>query len=475
MERTKKEKISSILYVVLRLVSVVAAACLFVSALNPARISGLLSKTTSFFTSAISYSGTKEAFSRAVTNGWVNQSTVTLLYVCSLAAFLSVCAIIAGGCMSVGSRKLQRLGLFFSIGGAIAGAVFVGGIYMAYCQLFNSPLVSKLEPVFSAGFYFYWIVFAVILILSVILLALFPKVDKNEKYEMESQYKLFLLFMPFLALIFVFSYLPLWGWRYAFFDYKSGGTITADSFVGLKYFKMLFENASTRHDIVLVLRNTLVMSFLGIGTSWIAMVFAIFINEIKCKPFRRIIQTLTTIPNFISWVLVYAVAFAMFSTEGFINTLTGGTTNYLMSGDFIWIKMLLWGLWKGTGWSAIIYIAAISGIDQQLYEAATVDGAGRFQRMRHITLPGLLPTYCVLLMLAIAGILSNGMDQYMVFENPRNTETIQVLDLYVYKLGIQNGRIPLSTLIGMVKSIVSVALLFGANKISQLVRGESIM
>lgn len=149
--------------------------------------------------------------------------------------------------------------------------------------------------------------------------------------------------------------------------------------------------------------------------------------------------------------------------------------NMLMGGSHVWLQMLAWGLWKGIGWSAIIYIAAISGIDQQLYEAATVDGAGRFQRMWNITVPSLIPTFCVLLLMSIANILSNGMDQYLVFENSTNTSSIMVLDLYVYKLGIGQGQIPLSTVIGMVKSVVSVTLLFAANGISKLIRGESIV
>lgn len=147
----------------------------------------------------------------------------------------------------------------------------------------------------------------------------------------------------------------------------------------------------------------------------------------------------------------------------------------LMGSSHVWLQMLAWGLWKGIGWSAIIYIAAISGIDQQLYEAATVDGAGRFQRMWNITVPSLIPTFCVLLLMSIANILSNGMDQYLVFENSTNTSSIMVLDLYVYKLGIGQGQIPLSTVIGMVKSVVSVTLLFAANGISKLIRGESIV
>ena len=137
--------------------------------------------------------------------------------------------------------------------------------------------------------------------------------------------------------------------------------------------------------------------------------------------------------------------------------------------------MWLWGTWKGVGWSAIIYIAGISGIDQQLYEAAEIDGAGRFQRMWHITVPGLLPTFFVLLLMSIANILTNGLDQYLVFMNAQNKKTIEVLDLYVYQLGISGGSIPLSTVIGMFKSVISVVLLFAANGVSKKLRGESII
>ena len=151
--------------------------------------------------------------------------------------------------------------------------------------------------------------------------------------------------------------------------------------------------------------------------------------------------------------------------------------NMLMGSQGIWIKMWLWGVWKSLGWSAIMYIAAISGIDQQLYEAATVDGAGRFQKIWHITVPELMPTYIVLLILSISGILSNGMDQYLVFKNPTNKDPIEVLDLYVYQLtfgSTSNSNIPFSTVVSMFKSFVSVILLFLTNNISKIVRGNSI-
>ena len=215
------------------------------------------------------------------------------------------------------------------------------------------------------------------------------------------------------------------------------------------------------------------------------MAFAIFLCEVKNLTFRRFIQTFTTVPNFISWVLVYALAIAIFSTDGFINEFAKSIGllaknadghNFLMGDHFTWVKMWAWGTWKGVGWSAIIYISGIAGIDQQLYEAATVDGAGRFQKMWHITVPGLLPTFFVLLLMAVAAVLSNGLDQYLVFCTPQNKNHIEVLDLYVYNLGLgSGGSIPLSTVVGMFKSVISVILLFGANSLSKALRGESIV
>ena len=221
-----------------------------------------------------------------------------------------------------------------------------------------------------------------LVVCSAVNLFLVPAAEKGEHYDMEPKFRLFLMMLPIIALAFVFSYLPLYGWRYAFFNYNSGEDLTMDKFVGFKWFTSLFQNSATRTDIVNVLKNTLAMSGLGIATSWVPMVFAVFLSEIKNNRFRRLVQTFTTIPNFISWVIVYAIALAIFSTDGFINTMINSvsgsdqlvTTNYLMSSSHMWLKMLAWGIWKGTGWSAIIYIAAISGIDQGLYEAATVDG-----------------------------------------------------------------------------------------------------
>ena len=413
--------------------------------------------------------------------GWVDESVFVIVFIGSLLLIVGIALATAGGCMSLGNLKLQRFGLLFSLAGSVVQIVGIVLCYVSYNMVQNSENIRRVKPVFPSGMVLY-IVFAVLLLITTLVLMLgLPKADKADKYEMESKYKLFLMFLPFAALAFVFCYLPLWGWRYAFFDYKAGGTLSMSNFVGFKWFTYLFKNAATRRDLLNVMKNTLGLSALNVLTSWVPMMFAVFLCEIKSLRFRRFVQTFTTIPNFISWVLVYAIAYAIFSTDGFLNgfltMITGSNhaTNYLMGDNGTWFKMLAWGMWKGTGWSAIIYIAAISGIDVQLYEAATVDGAGRFQKMWYITLPGLLPTYCVLLLMAVAGILSNGMDQYLVFETANNSGTIEVLDLYVYKLGISGGLIPLSTVVGMVKTIVSVILLFVANGISKAIRGESIV
>jgi putative aldouronate transport system permease protein len=287
--------------------------------------------------------------------------------------------------------------------------------------------------------------------------------------------------LPFMVLVFLLSYLPLSGWAYAFFNYKPGLPIGAHNFVGFGNFRTIIQDKYAVEDILRVLRNTLGMSFIGIITSPLPLVFAVFLNEIRLMPFRRTVQTMTTIPNFISWVLVYAVAYAMFSVDdGFVNrilvhfkVLNEGIA-FLASKDHVWFAMWAWGTWKGLGWSAIMYIAALTSIDQEQYEAARVDGAGRFACMWYITLPGLLPTFFVLLILSIANFINNGMEQYYVFSNAMNKSWIEVLDLYVYNQGIISINYSYSIAISMLKSIVSLILLFLANGGSKLLRKESI-
>ena len=304
----------------------------------------------------------------------------------------------------------------------------------------------------------------------------------RKRTGIQNKYKLFLMALPFLILTFVFSYLPLHGWVYSFFNWSPGFPLTADRFVGLQWFTSIFSNPVQTGEVLRVLNNTVAMSLLGIATSALPVIFAIFLLEIKATRLRKWIQVLTTLPNFISWVLVFSVAFCLFSVDGgLINRLLiqmgfiDRGINFLASDSQTWLKMCAWGVWKGLGWGAVMYLAAIAGIDQELYEAARVDGAGRFRTIWNITVPGIMPTYFVLLLLSIANFINNGLEQYFVFQNAVNKDHIEVLDLYVYNIGMLGANFSFATAVSMLKSIISVFLLFIANNLSKLMRGESII
>ena len=303
--------------------------------------------------------------------------------------------------------------------------------------------------------------------------------------ELPKKYKLFLMMLPFLIAVFLFAYLPLYGWSYAFYNYKFGVPLSEQEFVGFKWFGEMWTNQANRENIVRVLKNTFGMSGLNLATSWLPMIFAVFLNEVTNTRFKKAVQIFTTLPNFISWALVFSFALCLFAMDtGIWSKFMLGIgaikepVVWLNSSEHIWLKMWAWSTWKGLGWGAIMYLAAIAGIPQELYEAAKVDGANRWHQMRYITLPSLLPTFFVLLLLSISNILNNGMDQYLVFQNPMNKQTIEVLDLYVYNITIASRGTTLysfATAIGILKTIVSVTLLFSANFISKKLRGESIV
>jgi putative aldouronate transport system permease protein len=474
----------NIFLIISRILVVLIVVSMFLPFFNPAKVSDLVNKNISFFTSGFNYATLANGFKRALAKEWVSAAAVQTLNLSSLIASIGIVISGIAGCLSLGEIKLKKLSTLIICVCNVVAAISLTGIYVAYQSFTLSSNLKKVEP--SIPFALPTLIILLILsaIVALISYLMLEKPAKNAKFEMKQKYYLFLLMLPFIVLSFIFAYLPLWGWRYGLYSYKPGQDLTSDNFVGFKWFTYLFVNASSRSDIVRVMKNTLAMSGLGIATSWMSMAFAIFLSEVKVTRYRKVVQTMTTIPNFISWVLVYAFGFAIFATDGLVNRvlinmgLIDSGINFLLDGDNMWIKMLAWGIWKGLGWGAIIYLAAISGIDQQLYEAATVDGAGRFKRMWYITVPGLLPTYFVLLMLAIAGILNNGMEQYYVFKNAANKSTIEVLDLYVYTLGLGTGgtsNISLATVVGMLKSIISVLLLFFANGLSKLVRKESII
>ncbi len=469
-----------------RAVTTIFGLMVFFPTLNPGRVSELINSNASLFTTATSYATITNTMAYPLRRGMVEPWNFYVLMAGAALVLLGIVVCAAGACMSLGNNRMKRRGLLLPVAGAVVVLLGLGAIYYSYTLLETAAAASnqalkRLLPMLPSGLNVFGVGAVLVLVLSLATRFALPR-QVEDKMEMEEKFRLLLMFLPVLLLTFIFCYLPIYGWRFAFFDYKVGDTLSAENFTGLKWFTYLFENAATRADLVRVLRNTLIMSGLGIATSWLPIAFAVLLAEIRSSKFQRVVQTLTTIPNFISWVLVYAIAFAIFSTDGFINSflrnvmgVTGANTDYLASADLTWIKMLLWGTWKGLGWSAIVYIAGIAGIDQQLYEAAKVDGANRFHCIRHITIPGLIPTYMVMLLMSIAGMLSNGMEQYLVFENAINKDVIEVLDLYVYNIGIKSGLIPLSTVVGIFKSLIGVTLLFGANGISKLVRGESII
>lgn len=289
--------------------------------------------------------------------------------------------------------------------------------------------------------------------------------------------KLLLLALPFVIFVAAFSYVPLFGWAYAFTDYRVGMSLTEANFVGMENFLAIWQN---RNEFFRVMRNTFALSFIGLIFSPLPMVFAIMINEVRSTKFKKFVQTVTTLPNFISWIVVFTLAFAMFSSDGMVNNVIRAfdgtqTINPLGDNDHAWMFQWALATWKTLGWSAIIYIASIAGIDQELYNAAQVDGANRFQQILHVTIPGLQPTFFVLLLLQISNILSNGFDQYFIFYNPLTADKLEVLDYYVYKIGVLTNNYPQSIALGMFKTIVSIVLLFSANGISKKLRGESIV
>ena len=292
--------------------------------------------------------------------------------------------------------------------------------------------------------------------------------------------KYLLIAVPFLLYVFAMNYVPLFGWIYSVFDYKMGQQFLDFSnmkFIGLDNFRKLFAEHS---EVLRVLRNTLVMSALTLLATPFPVLFAIMINEIKGKYFKKFVQTATTLPNFISWIIVYGIAFSFFSMNGFINMLLKNFgvdisgAGIMGDPDKVWLFQWFLNIWKTLGWSSIIYIAAIVGIDGELFDAARVDGANKLKTIWHITIPGIMPTYVVMFLLGVSNILSNGFDQYFMFYNSVVADKIEVLDYYVYKVGFLINDYPYSITLGMLKSLISILLLFVANTLSKKVRGESI-
>ena len=285
----------------------------------------------------------------------------------------------------------------------------------------------------------------------------------------------FFLALPLVALVLLMNYAPLFGWYLSLLEYRPGYPLFENKFVGLKYFGLLLNS----RDLARVFKNTIIFSTINFCLLPLPMLFAILLNEIKLVRFRKIVQTMTTLPYFIGWVIVFSLAFSIFASDGVLNqvfVILGRGKQSVMTDP----KAVYWfqgsiSIWKGLGWNAIIYIAAIAGIDQELYEAATVDGAGRLRCVIHITAPGLMPTFVVLMLLTVSNFVNQGLEQYYVFKNSMVYNNIEVLDLYTYRVGLQLGDYSFATAVGIVKSMISITLLFSVNAIARRVRGASIV
>ena len=255
----------------------------------------------------------------------------------------------------------------------------------------------------------------------------------------------------------------------AFFDYIPGRSLFECDFIGFKNWIDFF----SLPDMWRVFRNTLVISGLSMTIGFVMpIIFALLLNEIHHTLFKKVIQTISYLPYFISWVVVASILFTLLGTEGNINSLLmhfgwiQKPISFLNEKNYFWGILTSANIWKDLGWSAIIYISAIAGVDQELYQAGAVDGLGRFGKVWHITLPGIAPTIILLFIMNIGNILNAGFEQQLLIGNPLTKEVYENIDTYVYRYGVQIGRYSFATAVGLMKSVIGFALVMIANKIS---------
>lgn len=272
-----------------------------------------------------------------------------------------------------------------------------------------------------------------------------------------------------LIWVLVFCYIPMLGNVIAFFDYVPGKSLLECKFIGFKNWIDFF----SLPDMWRVFRNTLVISGLSMTVGFVApIIFALLLNELRGTLFKKVIQTISYLPYFISWVVVASILMTLLGTEGNINSLLMHFNIIEKPVSFLNEKSMFWGIltsaniWKDLGWSAIIYISAIAGVDQELYQAGAVDGLGRFGKVWHITLPGIAPTIILLFIMGIGGILNAGFEQQLLIGTPLTKEVYENIDTYVYRYGVQVGRYSFATAIGLMKSVIGFGLVVIANKIS---------
>ncbi|MCL6459934.1 MAG: ABC transporter permease subunit [Gorillibacterium sp.] len=299
---------------------------------------------------------------------------------------------------------------------------------------------------------------------------------------LKDQKFLFLMMLPALIWAVLFAYTPMVGMYMSFVNYQPllGGfwhTLFHSEFVGFQWFQYFFDNG----DFLIIMRNTLASTLITLLFSFpMPILIAIAINEIKSVGFKKTVQTASYLPYFISWVIAANIIVTLLSSDGAINGLlkllhiTNESVLFLQEGKYFWWIVAMGNTWKDMGYSSIMYLAAISAINPELYEAAKVDGANRFKQIRFITMPHLKPTIVILLILALGGILNAGFDQHFLLGNDLTRDYSDVLSTYSFRYGIQNGMFSYASAVGMFSSVVAFIIVVIVNSIAKKVNGQSL-
>lgn len=304
-----------------------------------------------------------------------------------------------------------------------------------------------------------------------------PKKRKGEwLYYLKSNFDLYLFLVPAVVTTFVFAYIPMYGILLAFKDYSMRKGIWGSDWVGFEHFQRFFDSP----DFWRLIWNTLSLSVYGLIAGFpIPIILALMLNSMRSKSYRKIVQTITYAPNFISTVVMCGMIVLFLSPRvGIVNSLLGmigiESINFMGNAN-MFPHIYVWsGVWQTTGWSSVIYFAALSGISPELHEAATVDGATKLQRIRHIDIPGILPTAIILLIMSCGSILSVGFEKVFALQNPLNTPVSEIISTYVYKVGLIQNDVSYSTAISLFNTVVNGIMLIAVNTISRKVSDSSL-
>jgi len=301
--------------------------------------------------------------------------------------------------------------------------------------------------------------------------------QKSLFYRLSRQRQLFFMSFPIILYIILFVYVPLWGWTMAFQRFKPQLSLFKQEWVGLEWFKFIFKDMSFLRSV----RNTIAMSVINTSLGFITAIgFALLLNEVKNILFKRTIQTISYLPHFLSWVIVTGLVSQMLTTDsGAVNSVL--LSLKLIKEPILWLgsPKYFWGVigvtyvWKEVGWNTIIYLAAISGIDPNLYEAADIDGCNRYQKMWQITLPCIKPTIIIMLIMSVGHILDAGFEMQYLLRNGLVMDVSDTIDVYVLVYGLKNFS--LGTAAGMFKNFVNIILVFVANEIAKRAGEERLI